>query len=141
LINRLKDPKYAAAYLTAILREDGVGEMLEGLKDVVTATSSSTTFAKEAELSRSGFYRMASRAGNPTVTNLREVLIRLGLDIQIIPEATTGHLPPPKPSNVIAYFHAVEDSPVATYVSLSGMTPFPYPLIASEDVSDLELVH
>ena len=142
LVNRLKDPNYAAAYLTAILREDGVGEMLEALKDVITATGSSSSFAREAELSRSGLYRIASRAGNPTVTNFRDVLNLLGLDLQIIStEAKTEYRPKPGKTVVTTYFRAVDDSSVTTYASLSAMTPFPYPLVASEDVSDLELVH
>jgi DNA-binding phage protein len=131
LLERLKKPEYAAAYLTAVLREDGLAGMLEALKDVIDAAGSSAGFAREAEISRSSLYKMASRRGNPTVANLRDVLLKLGLDVSIAPADAVYKEPEVKGIKLFVSH---------TYQSSSAMTSA-YPILCSEETSELELVH
>lgn len=73
LLERLKDPKEALAYLNAAL-EDGDQEVfLLALRDVAEARGL-TAVAQEAQLNRENLYRMLSRQGNPQLTSLVALL-------------------------------------------------------------------
>jgi probable addiction module antidote protein len=83
LINRLKNPKEAAAYLNAALEDDDIRVFLIALRDVTEAHGGVSYLAKETELNRESLYRTLSLQGNPTIINLLNMLDVLGLELNI----------------------------------------------------------
>ncbi len=83
LIERLKEPKEAAAYLNAALEDDDLSVFLVALRDVATAHGGITKLAKETKLNRESLYRTLSLQGNPTIINLFFVLDALGLELNV----------------------------------------------------------
>ena len=83
LIERLKAPKEAAAYLNAALEDDDIRVFLVALRDVVEAHGGISTLAKETELNRVSLYRTLSLEGNPTLLSLFHMLDALGLELQV----------------------------------------------------------
>jgi probable addiction module antidote protein len=82
LLESLKDPEEATAYLNAAL-EDGDQEVfLLALRDVAEARGL-TAVAQEAQLNRENLYRMLSRQGNPQLTSLVTLLKSMGLRLAI----------------------------------------------------------
>lgn len=87
LIEALKDPREAAAYLNAAI-EDGDREVfLLALRNVAQAHGGMTSVAKKAHLNRESLYRMLSRKGNPEIKSIFTVLHAVGLKLTIQPEA------------------------------------------------------
>lgn len=87
LIEALKDPKEAAAYLNAAI-EDGDREVfLLALRNVAQAHGGMTSVAKKAHLNRESLYRMLSKKGNPEIKSIFTVLHAVGLRLTIQPEA------------------------------------------------------
>ena len=85
LIEDLKDPAEAAAYLEAALAEgDGQG-LLVAMRHVAAAHGGMTTIARQTGLSRESLYRAFSKRGNPTVATLTSVLAATGLRLSIQP--------------------------------------------------------
>lgn len=85
LIERLKSPKEAAAYLNAALEDDDLRVFLVALRDVAEAHGGISYLAKETELNRESLYRTLSKHGNPTVINLFHMLDALGLEFNLKP--------------------------------------------------------
>jgi probable addiction module antidote protein len=85
LIERLKKPKEAAAYLNAALQDEDLRVFLVALRDVATARGGIAYLAKETELNRESLYKTLSLNGNPTITNLFHILEILGLEINLRP--------------------------------------------------------
>jgi probable addiction module antidote protein len=78
LLDDLKDPREAAHYLNAALR-DSEEALLVALRDVAEARQ----MAKVAEtvgVSRESLYRMLSASGNPTYRNFFGILRALGVE-------------------------------------------------------------
>lgn len=87
LIEALKDPIEAAAYLNAAI-EDGDREVfLLALRNVAQAHGGMTSIAKKAHLNRESLYRMLSKKGNPEIKSIFTVLHAIGLRLTIQPEA------------------------------------------------------
>ncbi|MBI4042752.1 MAG: putative addiction module antidote protein [Deltaproteobacteria bacterium] len=83
LIESLKDPKEAAAYLNAALEEEDMPELfLLSLRNVADAHGVQW-LAEETHLNRENLYRMLSKKGNPVLSSLYEVLGALGLKLAI----------------------------------------------------------
>jgi probable addiction module antidote protein len=82
LLENLKDPKEAAAYLNAALDEGNNEIFLLALKNVVKA-SGVTNVARKAHLNRENLYKMLSEKGNPEFTSLWSILSSIGLKISI----------------------------------------------------------
>jgi probable addiction module antidote protein len=82
LLQRLKDPEYAAAYLNAA-QKDGV--FLLALRDVAEAHKISKV-AEGADVNRESLYRTLSSQGNPTLTTLDSILGVLGLERRTAPK-------------------------------------------------------
>lgn len=82
LVDSLKDPKEAKAYLNAALEEKEPESFLVALRNVVEAHGVSRT-AKIAGLNRVSLYKMLSKSGNPGVTSLHAVLRALGLFLRV----------------------------------------------------------
>ena len=83
LIERLKDPKEAAAYLNAALEEDDMRVFLVALRDIVEAHGGISALAKETDLNRESLYRTLSLQGNPTLMSLFLMFDALGLELQV----------------------------------------------------------
>lgn len=85
LIDRLKDPEYAAAYLNAALEDEGEDSdeaFLLALRDVAAAIGVSRV-AMHAGVNREKLYRMFSSAGNPKVRSLMALLKAMGLRLAV----------------------------------------------------------
>ena len=86
LLNSLRDPKEALAYLNEALIDEDQRVFLLALKDVLEAQDGDmSALAREAQLNRENLYRMLSSKGNPKLTSLRSVLHVLGLELAIQP--------------------------------------------------------
>jgi probable addiction module antidote protein len=83
LLERLKNPDYAAEYLAQVLAEKDKSAFLVALKDVVDATGGVSLMAKRVGLKRPSLYKAFSKNGNPTLETLQAVLETLGLRITI----------------------------------------------------------
>ncbi|NGX48508.1 MAG: hypothetical protein K940chlam5_00094 [Candidatus Anoxychlamydiales bacterium] len=83
LIERLKNPKEAAAYLNAALEDEDIRIFLVALRDIAEAHGGVSYLAKEADLNRESLYRTLSLQGNPTIINLFLILDVLGLELNI----------------------------------------------------------
>lgn len=80
-LERLKDPKYAAGYLNAVLadKDEEVRErFLLALGDVAKAHGM-TKLAKETDFTREAMYRTLSKDGNPEFETLTSLLKAVGL--------------------------------------------------------------
>lgn len=82
LLNRLRDPEEAAAYLNAALEEQEQQVFLLALRDVAEARGMSR-LAQEAQLNRENLYRMLSDQGNPQLASLTALLQSLGLRLAV----------------------------------------------------------
>ncbi len=84
LLERLKDPQEAAAYLDAAL-EDGETEVfLLALRDVAEARlGGMTTLAQQTGLNRETLYRTLSEKGNPELASLDKLLHAVGLRLAV----------------------------------------------------------
>ncbi len=80
LLQTLRDPDEAAAYLTACY-EDSLPVFLQGLRMVAEAHGGITALAEKTNLNRESLYRMLSEQGNPQLSSLAVILERLGLQI------------------------------------------------------------
>lgn len=86
LIESLRNPQEAHAYLNAALMDEDPRVFLLALKNVLEAQDRDmTSLADEANLNRENLYRMLSKKGNPKLTSLRSVLHVLGLELAIQP--------------------------------------------------------
>ena len=85
LLQKLKDPEYAAEYLAQTLTQKDQAGFIIALKDVVEARCGMTTLSKRAGLTRPSLYKALSRKGNPTLETLRSILDSLGLKITVMP--------------------------------------------------------
>lgn len=84
LLESLKDPEEAIAYLNAALEDRDLGVFFLALQDVIKASPLGVAgAAKKAKLERTHLYRMLSESGNPEIKNLSSVLDSLGFQFQI----------------------------------------------------------
>lgn len=84
LLEQLKNPKEAAAYLDAALEEDEAAFLL-ALRDVAEAVGGVQSVAKKTKLNRESLYRMLSHKGNPQLKSLRLILEKFGLRLSVAP--------------------------------------------------------
>ena len=86
LIEALKDPGEAAAYLNAALEEGDRAVFLLALRNVAEANGGMAVLAERTQLSRESLYRMLSRRGNPEIKSLLDLLHAMGLRLSVEPE-------------------------------------------------------
>jgi len=85
-MRRLKDPKYAAAYLTACMEDDDdEGGFLLALRDVADAQGGVRALAKKTGLNREHLFRMLSKSGNPQLHSLRQLAEAIGMKLVLQP--------------------------------------------------------
>lgn len=83
LLERLKNPQYAADYLAHVLVEKDRYAFLIALRDVVEASGGMSAVAKKVGVKRPSLYKALSKSGNPRFETLQAVLDSLGLRITI----------------------------------------------------------
>jgi probable addiction module antidote protein len=89
LIESLKNPQEALAYLNAALMDEDPRIFLIALKNVLEAQGGDmTTLAKKADLNRENLYRIFSKQGNPKLTSIKSVLNSMGLELAVQPHRT-----------------------------------------------------
>lgn len=86
LIEALKDPREAAAYLNAAIEEGDRAVFLLALRNVAEAHGGMAAIAEKAHLNRESLYRAMSQRGNPELKTLAAVLHAVGLKLTIEPE-------------------------------------------------------
>ncbi|CAN5175551.1 hypothetical protein BH20ACI2_BH20ACI2_10950 [soil metagenome] len=89
LIESLKDPEEAKAYLNAALEDEDYRVFLLALRHVATALGVSS-IASNADLNRENIYKMLSAKGNPRFSSLVPLLRAIGIRL------TTEIVPAPK---------------------------------------------
>jgi len=85
LIERLKDPAEAAAYLEAVLEDGDQATIMLALRQVAQAQGGLARVARKAHLTREATYKMLSKSGNPELRSLSAVLKATGLRISVKP--------------------------------------------------------
>lgn len=83
LIESLKDPKEAAAYLEAALEEDDPKVILVALRNVVEAHGGMARVARKAKLNRESLYKTLSTKGNPKLSSLTTLLDAFDLRLSV----------------------------------------------------------
>lgn len=85
LIEELKNPEEAAAYINASMEDDDVEVFLMALRDVAEAQGGIGDVARKANLNRESLYRTLSKSGNPRLTGLKSILGAIGLNLVVEP--------------------------------------------------------
>ena len=86
LIESLKDPREAAAYLNAAMEEGDRELFLLALRNVAEAHGGMTLLSQKSKLNRESLYRMLSKKGNPEIRSIVALLHALGLKLSIEPK-------------------------------------------------------
>jgi probable addiction module antidote protein len=84
LLRRLKNPKFAAAYLSACVAEDKETFLL-ALRDVAEARGGVGALAAKAHLNREHLFRLLSKPGNPRLDSLQQLIKAIGLKLTLQP--------------------------------------------------------
>ena len=82
LYERLRDPKYAEAYLRGAL-EEGL-DLEVALKDIISAVGVARYTRQIKGMKRPNMYKFMGKGRNPTLKTLRKLLEPLGLDIGVV---------------------------------------------------------
>lgn len=83
LLKKLRDPEFAAEYLTQTLAEKDAEAFLIALRDVVEAAGGVGALSRKVKLRRGSLYKILSQKGNPRLGTLQEVLESLGLKMSV----------------------------------------------------------
>jgi probable addiction module antidote protein len=85
LIESLRDPEEAAAYLEAAIEEGDHAALLLALRQVAKARGGVAELARKSKLAREATYRMLSEGGNPALSSLTALLAAAGLRLSVKP--------------------------------------------------------
>jgi probable addiction module antidote protein len=85
LIQSLKNPREAQAYLDAALDEKDQKYFLKALRNVAEANGGIGKVAAGTKLNRESLYKMLSENGNPKMETVEEVLGFLGFRLSVQP--------------------------------------------------------
>lgn len=85
LIEQLKDPAEAAAYMEAAIEDGNQGAIMIALRDIAKAQGGIARVARKARLTREATYKMLSKAGNPELRSLSALLAATGLRLAVRP--------------------------------------------------------
>ena len=87
LLEWLKDPANAAAYVEAALEEGDEAGLLRALRNVAESRGGVARLAEKTGLNREALYRTLSRRGNPQLKSLAAILGATGLRLSVTPAA------------------------------------------------------
>ena len=85
LLESLKDPAEAAAYLNAAIEENDPELLLVALGDVARAHGM-TTLAQRSAIHRVSLHKMLSKRGNPEFSSLVRIVKAAGLRLSFQPD-------------------------------------------------------
>ena len=85
LLESLKDPVEAAAYVEAALELEDPAALLVALRQIAKAHGM-VDVARRADVGEKTLFRALSENGNPTVATLHKVLHAVGLRLSVTPE-------------------------------------------------------
>ena len=85
LIQDLKDPSEAAAYLDAVIEERNLAALMLALRQVAQAQGGVARIARKAKLTREATYRILSKSGNPELWSFKALLKAAGLRLAVVP--------------------------------------------------------
>jgi probable addiction module antidote protein len=85
LVDQLKDPAEAAAYLEAAIEQGHQGALMLALRHVAMAQGGIAAVARRAKLTREAAYRILSKSGNPELRSLTAILAASGLKLSVKP--------------------------------------------------------
>ena len=83
LVQALRDPGEAAAYLDAALEAGDRAAFLLAIRHVIQATEGMSQTARTTGLNRENLYRLLSEKGNPELSSLEKLLESLGLRLSV----------------------------------------------------------
>ena len=86
LLESLKDPEEAAAYVEAVLELDDSAALLLALRQVSKAHGMAEV-ARRADVGEKSLFRALSENGNPTLDTINKVLHAVGLRLSVTPAA------------------------------------------------------
>ena len=89
LLERLRDPAEAAAYLEAVIEQGDQKALMLALRQVAMAQGGIASMARRAKLTREAAYRMLSKSGNPELRSLNAILGAAGLRLSVRPVDVT----------------------------------------------------
>ncbi len=85
LLEALKDPTEASAYLNAALEAGDKKAFLLALRNVLDAQGGMTKISERTKLNRVSIYKMLSKTGNPGFENILRLLRTAGVYFHIVP--------------------------------------------------------
>ena len=85
LVERLRDPAEAAAYMEAVIADGDQAAVMLALRQIAQAQGGIAEIARKANLTREATYRMLSKGGNPELKSLTAVLRAIGLRLSVKP--------------------------------------------------------
>ena len=83
LLEWLKEPRNAVAYIEAVLEEGDSKGLMQAVRNVAEARGGIAAVAERAGLSRETLYRTLSKRGNPQLTSLTRILGATGLRLSV----------------------------------------------------------
>lgn len=86
LRKQIRDPAFAAAYLSYCAESDDPSDFIFALREVAEAYGGIGRIAQRAMLSRSQLYKTLSRSGNPEFRTLRAILEAAGFLLTVVPK-------------------------------------------------------
>ena len=86
LVNALKDPREAAAYLNAAIEEGDRAVFLLALRNVAEAQGGMAALARKTRMNRESLYRMLSSKGNPEIRSILTLLNSMELRLVVEPK-------------------------------------------------------
>ncbi len=83
----LKDPRFAAEFLSEALEQEDFETFLLSLRDVIRVHGTITTIAEKAALSRTTLYKLFAQGANPQLRTILSLLHSLGYELQVVKKA------------------------------------------------------
>ena len=80
-----RDPKFAAAYLNAVLDEGNRAEIMTALRYMTDAFGGVSAIAEKTRLNTTTLYRTLSAKGNPELNSFMEIMKAVGMRILVEP--------------------------------------------------------
>jgi len=80
-----RDPKFAAAYLNAVLDDGDRGEIMVALRYMTDAFGGVSAVAQKTRLNTTTLYRTLSAKGNPELNSFMEIMKAVGMRILVEP--------------------------------------------------------
>ena len=80
-----RDPKFAAAYLNAVLEDGDRAEIMTALRYVTDAFGGVAAVAQKTRLNATTLYRTLSAKGNPELASFMEIMKAVGMRILVEP--------------------------------------------------------